>query len=289
MLMIAGRPLSEMYVPSKFSGILALTALMLWHAAPAAAETGGSSMPKATAAVQASLYDLSDDGLHWLDGGLRVELRAPVMVMLSAPVGGRLTEVPVRDGDEVREGDLLAQVDDRLHLLRRDAAKGARDQAATQLKVVKKLHSLGSRGALDVQMAQAQFDSAEAEMKMAEEMVTLCRIQAPWNGRISQLEVKPFQHVAEGMPLLEISQEGPMEVEFMMPSAWIAVLRPGAVFSVQVDETGQTYSAEIDRLGGKVDPLTQSIRVYGHITGRADGLLPGMTGLVIMDEAESRS
>ena len=211
---------------------------------------------------------------------LRVELRAPVMVMLSAPVAGRLAEIRVKDGNSIRKGDLLVQIDDRLPVLRLAAAAAARDQAATQLRLAERLHQLGSRGALDVEMAQAQLRGAEAERKMAQEMVNLCKVIAPWDGWVTQLEAKENQHVPEGAPLLEAASAGPMEVEFMMPTAWLAFLQPGAVFTVQVDEAA-ACPAELVRLGGKVDPLTQSIRAYGRLTGDTQGLLPGMTGTVL--------
>lgn len=225
---------------------------------------------------------------QWPETELRVELRPPAMVMLSAPVGGRLEEVLVEDGQEVKKGQLMVRVYDRLYSLRLDAAKAARDQAAAQLRVAEKLYELGSRGALDVALAQAQLDGAQAEALMAEEMVNLCQLRAPFDGRVTQLEVKAQQHVPEGAPLLELAEAGPVVVEFMMPSSWLTLLKPGSSFQVRVDETGRLYPAELLRLGGKVDPLTQSIRVYARLSdpAAADELLPGMTGTVVRPGSE---
>lgn len=216
-----------------------------------------------------------------LGSELRAELRAPDLVMLSAPAAGRLAAVNVKDGEPIATGQVLIQIDDTLPRLRLDMAIAARDQAGTQLRLAEKLYDLGSRGALDVEMARAHYRGAEAEMNLAAEMVNLCQVKAPWNGRVTRLEVVEHQHVPEGAPLLEVAREGPMEVEFMMPSSWLTRLLPGSPFEVRVDETGQNYPAELLRLGGKVDPVTQSIRIYGRLKGRPEGLVPGMSGVVV--------
>ena len=217
----------------------------------------------------------------WLGEGLRAELKAPTMVMLSAPLAGVVTEVRVRDGETVTQGQILVRLDERLHALRLSSARAEREKAEIQLSLAERLHSLGSRGARDVEMARAQYQVAESEVLLAQEILNRCRITAPFTGTVTQLEVKVNQHLPEGAPLLEVAEAGSMELEFMMPSTWIARLQPGALFQVRVDETGETYSAEMLRHGGKVDPLTQSIRVYGRLTGDSSGLKPGMSGTVV--------
>ena len=47
-----------------------------------------------------------------------------------------------------------------------------------------------------------------------------------------------------------------------------------------LNETNKSYQAEITRLGGKVDPVSQTIKVYGRIIDKAAELLPGMSGAV---------
>ncbi len=235
------------------------------------------------AAGPAAAREEAGEGLR-PEGHLRVELKAPGMVMISAPVAGRIVELAVQDGQSFHKDQLLLRFDDTLARLRLEAAEAARDQAGSQLRLAEKLYQLNSRGAQDVEMARAQFKGAEAERGLAEELVNRCRVTAPWNGRVTQLEVKEHQYLPEGAPLLELAADGPMEIEFMMPSAWIPSFQPGAAFEVMVEETGQKYPATVTRLGGKVDALTQSIKVYGRLSGGTAGLLPGMSGTVISPE-----
>ena len=55
-------------------------------------------------------------------------------------------------------------------------------------------------------------------------------------------------------------------------------MKPGHVVWVYVDETGKSYEAVLDRLGGKVDPASKTIRVYARFSSPQAELLPGMSG-----------
>jgi membrane fusion protein (multidrug efflux system) len=78
--------------------------------------------------------------------------------------------------------------------------------------------------------------------------------------------------------LLDVLDDRNLDVELIVPSRWIGWLKPGYRFQVHIDETEKDYSARISRLGGRVDPVSQSIRVSGEITDPATELLAGMSG-----------
>lgn len=77
---------------------------------------------------------------------------------------------------------------------------------------------------------------------------------------------------------LEILDDRSLEVELIAPSRWLAWLKPGYAFTVHIDETDKTYPADITRVGGRVDPVSQTIKVFGEIRGEATELMAGMSG-----------
>ncbi len=66
------------------------------------------------------------------------------------------------------------------------------------------------------------------------------------------------------------------------PSRWLAWLRPGTPFKVDIHETDKTYSAKVVRLSGRVDPVSQTIKVIGEITQTAPELMAGMSGRAVI-------
>ncbi len=74
-----------------------------------------------------------------------------------------------------------------------------------------------------------------------------------------------------------------LEIEMIVPSRWLSWLKPGDDFKVQIEENGKTYPARVVRLGGRVDPVSQSIKVIGEIAQGAPELMAGMSGQVMMN------
>jgi hypothetical protein len=65
-------------------------------------------------------------------------------------------------------------------------------------------------------------------------------------------------------------------------------LKPGYGLAVRTDETDKTYPAAITRVGGRVDPVSQTIKVFGEIRGEAAELMAGMSGRAISQRRNER-
>ena len=63
------------------------------------------------------------------------------------------------------------------------------------------------------------------------------------------------------------------------PAKWVAWLKRGTPFEVQIDETGKTYKARVTALNGRIDAVSQSIELEAMIDQKASDLLAGMSGV----------
>jgi multidrug efflux pump subunit AcrA (membrane-fusion protein) len=97
---------------------------------------------------------------------------------------------------------------------------------------------------------------------------------------VAEQRVREQQYVQAGQPLLDIIDDSVLELEFLVPSRWLAWLRPGGLFQVTIDETGKTYPAKFTRIGARVDPVSQSVKVAAAVYGRFPELMAGMSGRI---------
>jgi hypothetical protein len=81
---------------------------------------------------------------------------------------------------------------------------------------------------------------------------------------------------------MEILDNSALELEFIVPSKWSPWLVKGYKFNIKLDETGKTYPAEITRINGKIDSVSQTIKVAAVINGKFAELSPGMSGVIVM-------
>ena len=99
-------------------------------------------------------------------------------------------------------------------------------------------------------------------------------------GRVAEQKVREQQYVQPGQPLLDILDDSVLELEFLVPSVWLRWLTVGGGFEVQIDETRKTYPARFIRIGARVDPVSQSVKVAATIDGIFPELIVGMSGRV---------
>lgn len=88
------------------------------------------------------------------------------------------------------------------------------------------------------------------------------------------------QYVQPGQALLDILDDSVLELEFLVPSSWLGWLRVGSSFQVEIDETRKSYPAKFIRIGARVDPVSQSVKVAAAIDGKFPELIAGMSGRV---------
>lgn len=209
---------------------------------------------------------------------IRVQVTATTSTTIGAGMAGRLSQFPLKDGDRFREGQLLARFDCAVQEGALARARASYEKRRKIYDIQDKQRQLGSNSAMDFEVAAAEMREAAADTAAAQAVASRCVIHAPFAGRVAAISAREHQYVGEGAPLIDILSDRDLELEMMVPSRWLSWLKVGARFDVAIDETGQTHAATVIRLSGKVDAVSQSIKVYGRIPSGADTLLPGMTG-----------
>ena len=215
-------------------------------------------------------------------GGSAPELRAQLVPLhyttLSSEMAGRIDKITTRVGDHFRKGDMLVMFDCAVPRAQVAHAQAVVTQAEKTYEIDRRLVALKSMGQLELDVAAAEVLKGKADLDGAEAVSSKCSIAAPFAGVTAEQKAREFQYTTPGQPLLDVLDDHTLEVELIAPSHWLSWLKPGYTFQVRIEETEKTYPARITRLGGRVDPVSQSIKVIGEIIGDAPDLMAGMSG-----------
>ena len=211
---------------------------------------------------------------------IRAQLTAKRFTTLAAEVGAKISRLPVPEGGRFKAGQTLVRFDCSLQQAQLNKSQAALSGANTTWNANKRLLELNSIGKVELDVSEAEVHKNQAEVASMNAMLGKCGINAPFNGFISEQKAREQQYVQPGQALLEIIDDSALELEFIAPSKWLAWLKAGYKFNMIIDETGKSYPAKILRLGGKVDPVSQSIKVTAVIDGKFSDLLTGMSGRV---------
>lgn len=211
---------------------------------------------------------------------IRAQLMPRQFTVIAAEIGAKISRLPVAEGGAFKAGQPLVQFDCSMQQAQLQKARAEQSAAEHTFTANRRLLELNSIGQLDVDLARAALAKANAEVGAQQAVLSKCSVAAPFAGRIAEQKVREQQYVQPGQPLLDILDDSVLELEFLVPSAWLGWLKPGVRFQVDIDETRKSYPAKFTRIGARVDPVSQSVKVAAAIDGRFPELITGMSGRV---------
>jgi RND family efflux transporter MFP subunit len=209
---------------------------------------------------------------------IRVLLTPELETTLVSPMLGRVRAVNVTLGASFPRGRVLVDFDCQEQQARVGMGQAELVAARENHEAKLRLQGLQQAGDVEVNLAAAAVDKAQAQLELYRTQASQCVVAAPFAGRAVKVHVKPFQGVQAGAPLVEIVSSGPFKLRLNVPSRWLAWIKPGTPFEVTIDETGRTYAARVTAINARVDAASQSIEVEGSIENRSGELLAGMSG-----------
>jgi RND family efflux transporter MFP subunit len=167
-------------------------------------------------------------------------------------------------------------------------ARASQNGAERTHSANKRLSELNSIGKLELDLSKSEYDKARADVSLMNATLSKCNIAAPFAGRVAEQKVREQQYVQPGQPILDIIDDSALELEFIAPSRWLGWVKQNYRFQVIIDETGKSYPARITRVGARVDPVSQSIKLAAVIDGKFPDLVAGMSGRVRIEPPGSQ-
>ena len=219
---------------------------------------------------------------------IRAQLTPRRYTTIAAEIGAKVSSLPVAESAAFKAGQVLVSFDCSLQRAQLDKALAELDGAEQTLKSNLRLQELNSVGQLELDLSRAAANKAKAEVGAHKAVLAKCEVLAPYSGRVAEQKVREQQYVQPGQALLDILDDSQMELEFLVPSVWLRWLKIGGSFQVQIDETQKTYPARFTRIGARVDPVSQSVKVAAAISGKYPELIAGMSGNVLIKPKEGQ-
>ncbi|MBI5721580.1 MAG: efflux RND transporter periplasmic adaptor subunit [Burkholderiales bacterium] len=235
---------------------------------------GGSPGPAATAPVEVALAET----ITIVDDVQAVgSLKARQGVMVRPEVSGRIARLGFVDGQAVRQGQLLVQLDDTLQRAQLQQAKAQASIARTNLQRSRELlaQNFVSQSAVDQNAAALQV--AEAQVALADAQLARMRVLAPFDGTAGLRVVDLGDYVKDGADIVKIEDLSALEVEFALPERYVARTRPGLPMELTLDAMpGSTFKGQVVAINSQVDANGRALLVRARVQNPGALLRPGM-------------
>jgi RND family efflux transporter MFP subunit len=166
-------------------------------------------------------------------------------VNLAFRVSGQIVNLPVVDGQKVKQGELIAQIDPREIRLQYDAAKAAYENAKAQLERNRRLLARQAVSQQEMEVAEANYQQALSAYKAQQDNMADTYLRAPFAGSITNRAVENYQRVNAGQTIATLMDSKDLQIFFTLPDNSLAwVQSPGAQYSVEFEVyKGQKFNA----------------------------------------------
>jgi membrane fusion protein, multidrug efflux system len=236
-----------------------------------AAAASGPARPPSVEVARVEIIRITDDAQAV------GSLRSRQSVVLKPEVSGRVTRLNFRDGEKVRRGHLLVQLDDQLPRALLQQAQAELSIAQANHKRNQELLAQNFISKRSGDESTANLDVAQAKLSLAQATVERLRITAPFDGIVGIRNVNVGDYLKDGAEIVNIEDIDAILVDFRLPERFQTKAQRGQTALVEIDALpGRKYAAVVQAIDPLVDANGRSIGIRGCIDNRNMELRPGM-------------
>lgn len=261
--------------------VLALALTLALTACSKPAETAGAD--DVVSSLQLVSQDILTIATSELAQGPMISgtLQPVIKAELNAEVGGIVTRVLKDNGDLVKAGELLVQLDqttfrDKL-LSAQEAERSATvasDQAARQLKRMQQLNrqnlvtaEILETAEIKANQTQSDLASAKARMVEARQQLERTEVRAPFDGVVAFRKVSAGDTAQVGKALIVLINPSSMRFEGYIAADQVGAVKVGSAVSFKVNGyPEQRFNGEIERINPQANEQTRQVQVFVKLT-----------------------
>lgn len=208
-------------------------------------------------------------------------------VVLRPEVSGRIEAIRFRDGETVRRGAVLVELDAAVERAELQQARANLTLAKSNFRRTQDLfgRKFVSQSSLDD--ARAKLEVARAGLALAQARLARMQIRAPFDGVVGIRSVSPGDFVQDGDALINLEDIATLKLDFRLPELYLDRVRPGQALELSSDVLpGETYTATVEAIDPLVDAQGRAVRLRASLVNPEMRLRPGVFARVRLILAE---
>ncbi len=198
-------------------------------------------------------------------------------VDLSFNVGGRLVKIYVHDGQRVKKGEKIAQLDDQADLATLKSLQSDYQVKQSKYERLLKIKGYGGISAQVLEQAKADMVSAQAALQKQQVLINQKTLRAPFSGALGSFSYSIGAYLNQGASLVKLVQQAPLKVTYTVPDKVRSQIEIGQ--SVQVISgayAGKTFAGIVNFTSPNVNQNSGTLTVQAKIPNDDFLLSPGM-------------
>ena len=204
-------------------------------------------------------------------------LRSRQGVMLRPEVAGRVKQIFFSDGQRVRKGQLMVQLEDQLQQAQLAQARAELSIAEANHKRNQELVAQNFISQRSLDESAAGLEVSRAKLSLAQATLQRLQVLAPFDGITGLKQINVGDYLKDGADMVNVEDIDAVLLDFRLPERFQAKVRAGQKAQLTVDASpGRPYSAIVQAVDPLIEANGRSVGVRGCIDNRQQQLRPGM-------------
>jgi multidrug efflux system membrane fusion protein len=204
--------------------------------------------------------------------------------VIATRVGGIIGELPVKQGDKVRAGDLVLKLNAEEKVAAVDTAKALLAQRQAEWEAAERLAKSGNIPPLQVETAKAALAAAKSQLQAAEAELERVEVRAPFDGWIDQVNVELGASVMQGAQVATIINLNPILAKGEVSERDLRYIKVGDAADVQLVD-GSAIKGTLRYVSRDATAATRTFRVEVAIDNPETAIPAGMTAEIVLRAA----
>lgn len=220
-----------------------------------------------------------------------VEIQAAVeaddYLNVTSEVAGRITNLTVEEGDNVRKGQLIAQLDLEQLEKQMEEVKKSLELANTVYERRKRLWGQNIGSEIQYLEAKNNKERLEKSIETLEFQMTKSDIYSPGNGVVEEVYLKSGELASPGMPILQILNPNKLKAVADVPESYLRAVNRGERVRVAFPALDEEQMATVTLIGRTIDPSNRTFDVEARLSARNPLIKPNLLAIMfIRDKME---
>jgi membrane fusion protein, multidrug efflux system len=197
--------------------------------------------------------------------------------VVSAELGGVVSQVAFENGGVAKKGDLLVQLDASAEEAQLKSAEADLQLARSDLERSRDLVSRKVISKAEIDASESKFKQKEGSVEQMRSMIAKKTVRAPFDGQLGIRQVNVGQMINAGQQVVPLTSLDPVFADFALPQQYLGQLTPGLEVQVTTDALpGRVFNGKLTAINSMVDSSTRNITLQATLENPDHALRPGM-------------
>lgn len=217
-------------------------------------------------------------------------LQSDESVKVASEVAGRIQDIRFREGQHVKAGDVLIQLDASLVNASREETEARLELAKANYERAQRLQQTGSGTARALDEARAELNTANALLDSQRVQIAKHTITAPFDGVVGLRSVSPGAYIGVGTELVNLEKIDVLKVDFKVPETQLGRVAADQSVDVMVDALpGKSFTGTVYAIDPLIDVNGRALSIRARLPNPDLTLRPGLFVRVVLKGRDVRS